>query len=191
MKNNIFLICAFLSMFCSCSEESVLNSEDNSTTNKVLMLKVDYLTNTFEGGKETEFAENSSEFTITSQYIPASDFGNIKLKYDEVNEVIFDGDIIWMGLGQINYPQNLLLANQFETVATADVVFPSAGFQHILPEPNQVYDYNEVWLAVQNLVKVRQYLISNPNGKVKLYFYTPSVGVGDPADWKWIVLMKN
>lgn len=191
MKKYVFFLFIFLNIFTSCNEESISNSEDDTTTNKVLMLKVDYLTHAFEGGKETDFAENSSAFTISSQYIPASDFGNIKLKYDEINEVVFDGDIIWMGLGQINYPQNLLLANQFETVSTADVVFPTTDFQHILPDPNQVYDYNEVWLAVQNLVKVRQYLISNPNGIVKLYFYTPSVGVGNTADWKWIVLMKN
>ena len=157
----------------------------------MLFLKVDYLTNIFQGGKETEFTENSSAFTITSQYTPPSDFGNIKLKYDEIDKVVFDGDIVWMGLGQINYPQNLLLANQFEVVLTADIVFPTTDFQHILPEPNQIYDYNQVWLAIQNLVKVRQYLLSNPNGVVKLYLYTPRVGIGDPADWKWIDLMKN
>ncbi len=191
MKKYVFLLFIFLSLFTSCNEDSVSNSEDNCTTNKVLLLKVDYLTHTFEGGKETEFPENSSAFTITSQYITPSDFGNIKLKYDEIDEIVFDGDIVWMGLGQINYPQNLLLANQFEVVLTADVVFPTTDFLHILPEPNQVYDYNQVWMAVQNLVKVRQYLISNPNGVVKLYLYTPSVGIGNPADWKWIVLMKN
>ena len=51
--------------------------------------------------------------------------------------------------------------------------------------------YNEVWTSVQSLVKVRQYLYSNPNASVKLFLYTPSVGIGNPAEWDWIIFMKN
>jgi hypothetical protein len=191
MKKLLFILFIFVSLFSSCSEENSTSAENTTPPNKVLLLKVDYLTNTFQGGKETTYAENSNSFTISHQSIPAVDFGNIKLKYNEINQILFDGDIIWMGLGQIHYPQNMLAANQFEAVLTADVVFPTTNFNHILPEPNLSNNYNQVWMAVQNLVKVRQYLISNPTGVVQLYLYTPSVGIGNPADWKWIILMKN
>ena len=191
MKKLLFILFVFVSLFSSCSVENSTPVENTTQTNKVLLLKVDYLTNTFQGGKETTYTENSNSFTISHQSIPAVDFGNIKLKYNEINQILFDGDIIWMGLGQIHYPQNMLAANQFDAVLTADVVFPTTNFNHILPEPNLSNNYNQVWMAVQNLVKVRQYLISNPTGVVHLYLYTPSVGVGNPADWKWIVLMKN
>lgn len=191
MKKSLFILFIFVSLFSSCSEETVTVVDNTNEPNKVLLLKVDYLTNTFQGGKETTYTENSNSFTISHQSVPAADFGNIKLKYNEINQIIFDGDIIWMGLGQIHYPQNMLAANQFDAVLTADVVFPTTSFNHILPQPNLGNNYNQVWMAVQNLVKVRQYLISNPIGVVHLYLYTPSVGVGNPADWKWIILMKN
>jgi hypothetical protein len=113
------------------------------------------------------------------------------LKYNEINQILFDGDIIWMGLGQIHYPQNILAANQFEIVLTDDIIFPTTNFYHILPEPNLSNNYDQVWMAVQNLVKVRQYLYSNPNASVKLFLYTPSVGIGNPAEWDWIIFMKN
>jgi hypothetical protein len=191
MKKLLFILFIFVSLFSSCSEENAPTEETQNEPNKVLLLKVDYLTNTFQGGKETTYTENSNSFTISHQSVPATDFGNIKLKYDEINQILFDGDIIWMGLGQIHHPQNMLTANQFEAVLTADVVFPSTSFNHILPQSNLSNNYNQVWMAVQNLVKVRQYLISNPTGVVHLYLYTPSVGFGNPADWKWIILMKN
>jgi hypothetical protein len=191
MKKLLFILFIFVSLFSSCSEENAPTDETQNEPNKVLLLKVDYLTNTFQGGKETTYTENSNSFTISHQSVPATDFGNIKLKYDEINQILFDGDIIWMGLGQIHHPQNMLAANQFQIVLTDDIIFPATSFNHILPQSNLSNDYNQVWMAVQNLVKVRQYLISNPNGVVHLYLYTPSVGVGNPADWKWIVLMKN
>ena len=191
MKKALFIFFIFVSLFSSCSEETTPVNNTTNEPNKVLLLKVDYLTNTFQGGKETTYTENSNTFTISHQSVPAADFGNIKLKYNEINQILFDGDIIWMGLGQIHYPQNMLAANQFGAVLTADVVFPTTNFNPILSQPNLGNNYNQVWMAVQNLVKVRQYLISNPTGVVYLYLYTPSVGVGNPADWKWIILMKN
>jgi len=191
MKKSLFILFIFLTIFSSCSEENTPAENNTNEPNKVLLLKVDYLTNIFQGGKETTYTENSNTFTISHQIVAPVDFGNIKLKYNEINQIIFDGDIIWMGLGQILYPQNMLAANQFDAVLTADVVFPTTSFNHILPQPNLGNNYNQVWMAVQNLVKVRQYLISNPTGVVHLYLYTPSVGVGNPADWKWIILMKN
>jgi hypothetical protein len=129
--------------------------------------------------------------TLTNQYVAPSDFGSVKIIYQELNETLFDGTIVWSGLGQMNYPQNLLNANQFDTVMTTDYVAPSAGFVNIFNPDNTTYSYNEVWTSVQSLVKVRQYLYSNPNASVKLFLYTPSVGIGNPAEWDWIIFMKN
>ena len=52
-------------------------SEIENQTNKVVLLKVDFLTNIFEGGKELEFSPSSS-FTISSTYLSPGDFGNIQ-----------------------------------------------------------------------------------------------------------------
>ncbi|MDX9799310.1 MAG: hypothetical protein RBT05_10685 [Bacteroidales bacterium] len=181
------LIIASLSilLFSSCEE---LERHHRS---KILMLKVDYLTNHFEGGKELFFHQTSENFTIRTEYTPPGDFGNIKLIYDELNEVIFDGDIIWMGLGHINYPQNILPANDFDHVLTCDYYIPRGGFENVFNPQNTDYDYSPIWSSVQGLVKVRDYLRSNPDATAKLFLYTPSVGVGNPEDWDWIIFLKN
>jgi hypothetical protein len=91
----------------------------------------------------------------------------------------------------MNYPQNLLNANQFDRVMTTDYVIPSAGFENVFNPDNSPYNYNTIWTSVQSLVKVRQYLISNPNATVKIFLYTPSVGIGNPEEWDWFIFMKN
>lgn len=188
MKTKTFIALSLVVLIChSCSNNDDFTITDNS--NKVLLLKVDYETNTFEGGKEFEFNTPANGMTLTTEYLTPADFGSIKLSYQEISETIFMGTIEWNGLGQMNYPSTLLLANQFESVSTTDVVYP-IGFENVFNPNNTTYEYNSVWIAVQKLVKVRQYLISNPNATVKIFLYTPSVGYGNPADWDWIIFMK-
>lgn len=188
MKLKITLLVSCFFLFQSCSKEE---NTRLLASNSVLVLKVDYTTNTFEGGKELIFQLASQEMTISKVYTPPSDFGNLTLIYNELNEVVFDGTIVWNGLGQINYPQNFLSANQFDYVETTDYIVPSAGFENVFNSNNTVYDYNVMWSSVQGLVKVREYLAENPDATVKVFLYTPSVAVGNPEEWDWIILMKN
>lgn len=186
-----FLILTELFLFISCS--SVDNfSNDSIASNKVLLLKVDYLTHTFECGKETTFSTLTPSFTISTLYEEPMDFGNITLKYQELNEILFSGDIVWNGNGHILFPENINMysANYFETVNTNDIVYP-IGIENIFNPYNQNYNYSPIWLAIQNLTKVREYLLSNPNTTVKLFLYTPSIGIGNPANYDWIIILKN
>lgn len=183
---NIFFFITLAALFSSCTKQPEANKE-----NKVLMLKVDYLTNTFEGGKEFTFNTPATTFSIIKDFVPPADFGYLKLKYAEVNELLFDGSIIWAGVGKINFPQELLPASQFNVVNTNDVVNPTNGFENIFNPSNAVWDYSPVWLSVQKLVKVREYLSSSPAATVKLFLYTPSVGAGNPADADWIIYLKK
>lgn len=181
----LILVFSSLILFLSCEREEHFESS------KLLMLKVDYLTNEFEGGKETHYPIPTHAFTITTQYIAPADFGNLRLIYKEVNKIIFEGTIHWMGRGEISIPENILPANQFQYVETEDFVTPKQGFENIF-NPNQTeYDYISIWASVQSLVKVREYLSSNPNATVKLFLYTPSVGIGNPEDWDWIIFIKD
>jgi hypothetical protein len=191
MKTKFLSFTVFILTLISCSKENTRQASSTTSSNNVLVLKVDYNTNQFEGGKEMTFTDTSSNMSITNQYVAAGDFGSIRLKYQELNEILFDGTIVWAGLGQVNYPQNLLNANQFDRVMTTDYVTPVSGFENVFNPDNTVYNYNAIWTSVQNLVKVRQYLYSNPNATVKLFLYTPSVGFGNPADWDWFIFMKN
>lgn len=191
MKRSISLFIV-LSMLLSCSKDNDLKKIQNGQkANKVLMLKVDYTTNTFEGAKELTFTKPTTTFTICNQYKAPGDFGSIKLIYQELNEILFDGTIHWMGLGQMNFPESLKPSVEFDKVITLDFIYPVNGFQNVFNPNNAIYDYTQVWMSIMPLVQVREYLKSNPNQTVKIFLYTPSVGIGKSSDWDWIIYMKN
>lgn len=180
-----FILLIIILSFSSCK------NIDESGVSKVLVLKVDYLTNQFEGGTELTFTKSSPNFNIQPIYISPGDFGNISMIYQDINELLFDGSIVWMGKGYIKYPRNFIPANRFEIVLTSDYVIPKNGFENVFNPNNTNYDYSPIWSSVQSLVKVREYLRSNPNSTAKLFLYTPSVGAGNPEDWDWIIFLKN
>jgi hypothetical protein len=62
MKKLLYLFFITI-LLMSCSK-----TENVDGLNKVLLLKVDYLTNAFEGGKELTFPQSTSAFTITTDY---------------------------------------------------------------------------------------------------------------------------
>lgn len=188
MKRSVSLFIVLSTLLLSCSKADL---KEGKTVNKVLMLKVDYTTNKFEGGKEFAFTKPASAFTISYQYQPPGDFGNIKLIYKELNETLFDGTIIWAGLGKMKFPESLLPPNEFDAVITDDFVSPANGFQNVFNPNNETYDYTRVWMSIQYLVKAREYLKSNPNQIVKIFLYTPGVGIGNPTDCSWIIYLKN
>ena len=172
---------------------TVVNCTNEPTTNgNVLMLKVDYLTNTFEGGYEFAFDNVPNSFNMRREYRSPGDFGYVKFYYYETGDILFHGSIIWMGEGKIHFPKNLLPADVFDTVDSADFITPKNGFENMMGEfqPGQI-DYEEAWGSIQGLVKVRQYLNANPEQTVKIFLYTPCVGVGDPEHWDWIIFLKR
>jgi len=60
-------------------------------------------------------------------------------------------------------------------------------FQKIFSE--LPFDYSKIWKSISNLCIVAEYLKNNK--KIGLLLYTPSVGVGDPHDWDWYVIMSK
>lgn len=182
------LILLFIGLLLGCDSEDM--SVDD-TANRILLLKVDYTTNTFEGGTEFHFSQQTDNFTIENEYKEPSDFGYVKLRYTELDEPLFEGTIHWMGLGEMKYPEKLEPANKFKRVPTEDLVYPVNGFENVFDPQNLDLDYNGAWVTAQQLVKAREYLRANPSQKVKLFLYTPSVGEGNPEDWSWIIFLKR
>lgn len=194
----LFRFFAFTLVFCSlfsCEKES-----ENTTKkeNKVLILQIDYLTHVFEGGTELSFADCDT-FTISSDYQSPGDFGGIQLYYKELDQLLFDGTIIWMGKGKISYPQTIDSANTFNLRNTS-MPFPNNSLLKILAhngtvandvEEDEEIPLQTIWNAISNLKLVFQYRLSNPEGNIYVFLYTPSVGCGDPNDWDWFVFMKN
>lgn len=110
--------------------------------------------------------------------------------YQELNEPIFYGTIHWMGLGERRYPEVMVDESYFDKVLTEDLRMPLNGFEEIYIH-DTTSSYSQAWQEVQKLVVVRQFLESNPNEKVRVFLYTPSVGVGNPNDWDWYFILKN
>ena len=186
---SLFIAFAALLLLTGCTaDDKDINVNDG---NRVLMLKVDYTTNKFEGGIEFIFPSDTETFTITNEYVSPGDFGSIKLFYKELDAVLFYGTITWNGLGKMIFPEKLKPAGDFKYVLTEDYIFPGKGFENVFELNEQEADYNQVWSQIQNLVLVRKYLSANPSQKVKIFLYTPSVGAGNPSDWVWIIYLKN
>jgi hypothetical protein len=96
-----------------------------------------------------------------------------------------------MGCGDIIYPAAWLNADEFEPAGWTDYVTPANGFENIFNPDKEDYDYDPVWGAIQGIFEVRQILKANQQQRVKLFLYTPSVGDGNPADWKWIIFLSG
>lgn len=193
MKKISFILLTTVSiLFLGCSSTDCgCKPLTNNYQNKVLVLKVDYITNVFEGGKGLTFATTST-FTIQKLYMPPSDFGWIKLNYQELNLPIFDGSIHWMGMGTIAFPTDFSPASSFSYITTiAPIPMPAAGFENLHNPSNSTIDYTLIWNSISNLEKVDEYRTLNPTSTIKIFLYTPDVGIGNPANWKWIVLVKN
>ena len=186
-----------LSVACSDSSEPETVSGtfiDETVTNKVLLLKVDFLTSAFEGGKELTFADED-DFTISTTYNSPGDFGDVSLNYSELNQPLFAGTIHWMGLGEMTYPESLENV-EFFTPVTDPVAMPDVSlFAPVMyseyPTYPETIDYAALWDAVDNLLMVKEYRMSNPNAQINVFLYTPSVGVGNPAEWDWFIILKS
>lgn len=168
-------------------------SKENDNASRIALLQVDYLTNVFEGGAELMFSvDKDSLDTIPIQvdYKSPGDFGNITLYYQPTDEMIFDGGVIWMGTGQINYPKNFMSDEEFDVLETPMELPDVSEFQIIFYNlSDSPIDYASIWSAINNLEIVEDYL--KYNKKIGLFLYTPSVGVGNPAEWDWFVILNK
>jgi hypothetical protein len=209
MKNALLLLglcVAFVS--CADDDSQATNNPDpiganpenpanpGGGDNKVLMLRVDNVTGAFEGGKELTF-EAANTFTISSDYVSPGDFGSIKLKYDELDATFFDGTIHWMGLGEMSYPESLDGVDAFVTLEE-ELAMPALSAFHTVEygsegeglQTNEP-DHQVIWDAIDDLELVKEYREANPEAKISLFLYTPSVGIGNPEEWDWFVILKN
>lgn len=177
-------------IICTLSACNKSNIEIKENDNSLLLLKIDYLTYKFEGGYEIKLSatEQSDTIPVKVAYLPPGDFGNISLYYKPSNQLFFNGDIIWMGRGEIKTPANFERPDSY-TKLSIPIAQPSDGqFQNIFNE----WNFNkqaEIWEAVNNLEIVSVYL--KHNKKIGIFLYTPSVGVGNPADWDWFIVLNK
>jgi hypothetical protein len=118
------------------------------------------------------------------QYQSPGDFGNLTFIYGPTNDTVFDGSIIWMGKGVMRLPASFNAPSTFTKLSSRLARPDSSRFQRIFSMSRWVND-TLPWTTIADLRIVRNYLMANR--KIGSFLYTPSVGVGDPADWDWMI----
>lgn len=190
-KTILFLFLVTLVLGCKNDDDtSVLPVNEN----KVLVLKVDFETNILEEGKELIF-ETEKDFGITTEYMPPGDFGSIALLYEDTEEKIFSGTIIWSGTGAISYPENFIASSDFEKEDMPLEMPDITVFQNVIYDEHIYYPdviaYQEIWDAIDSIKLLKEYRASNPGANIHLLLYTPAVGIFDPSLADWIIIVKN
>jgi len=153
------------------------------------LLKVDYQTHKFEGGKVFHFNDNGlhTDIPVQMTYIPPGDFGNMTLLYAPTGDSIFDGSIVWSGKGKMTYPT---LTGNFPA-ATGTVATPDSNAVQIISPYTYIkkaeYNIPAVWAGISNLLITKEF--SRAHARTGLFLYTPSVGMGDPADWDYFWIL--
>ncbi len=163
----------------------------------ITLLKVDYLTRQFEGGRQFFFTPSGAladSVPLTIYYKGPGDFGNITLKYAPTADTVFDGTIIWMGRGEIRYPA-FAPASAFGTSGIQIPPPDSATLQGLYPDVHATRFTNstirQAWAGIAGLYVARDNHVSG--GRKALLLYMPSVGIGNPADWDfiWVLYQKT
>ncbi|WP_148639377.1 hypothetical protein [Aquimarina longa] len=188
----VLLLVIGLIISCTSDDDTTITPANQ---NKVLILKVDYETKAFEGGKELVF-DTTVDFDLETKYVAPGDFGSITLLYKNLDKKLFSGSIIWNGVGAITYPENLTKPDDFTKIDTPVVMPDGTIFETIAydVEPHTVMDgidHQQIWSAVSNLLVFKEYRINNPNAKIHLMLYKPAVGIEDLSKSDWILIVKN
>lgn len=190
MKKIAFLF--LLIIISSCSDDSDDNVIQNQNR-ELTILKVDFLTHTFEGGNSFEFNNIAMTNTLPIEeiYVAPSDFGNYTLKYTPTNEVIFNGPIAWMG-GSYDLPLDYN-SSDFETT-TLNPSINLDEIEYFMPTADILagegytnFDYASVWNSIKNLQVTNDCL--NNNGKIGFVLYTPGLGLFQPENAYWLVIL--
>ncbi|MBI2258699.1 MAG: T9SS type A sorting domain-containing protein [Flavobacteriia bacterium] len=172
------------------------NSQNNLIQeNKVnvSVLLVDYNSPSFEGGNLSYYdcsncSNDSLPFVIN--YVPPGDFGNIQFQLVD-GDTLFNADIIWMGMGQLFYPQTF----------TSQYPFTFSVIEHNINVPITYYDMNgqktsdstfideaQDALNILRLLSILDVYFAL-NYQIAVYLWPPTVGAFDPDAAKWVVFL--
>lgn len=162
----------------------------------IATLIVDYSTNDFDGGNISYYSCADCDIDsipISVDYDSPGDFGGVTFKLSSLQDTIFDATIIWMGIGQINYP------NEFSELApftnTNIAINKPNDFRYIGTDGNSITDdylinkANSAWNTIDSLEITN--LFAEKGFKSAIYLYPPTVGMFDPNAAKWIIFLYH
>ena len=178
-----------------------VNLTEDYLNKDILIAKVDYMTFEYRGFYSmnvTNKLNEGNEIPFIADYMSPGDDGYIKLYYRDESNLLMDGDIMWMGCGELHFPETFVKGNSSGTYTPEFTQYP--GNEKIsfindygnytteidLPET----DLHYVWQTLSDCEEFMSYY-NQTYKKVAVYPYTPSVGVGDPYDWYYLVFVER
>ncbi len=176
--------------FCSGDNDDDIVIDDPISESGFLLLQVDYETLQFEAGTILPAAPTTlppDTLPVSVTYNSPGDFGDITLQSTIDNDTLFFGTIIWAGTGERSIPAQLTPATGFQPI---NAVTPQPAIKDLnpyesFPEENPL---TEIWAAVAELQVVNQ-AVNQPGTQVGFFTYARSVGVGNPAEWDYYVVI--
>ncbi|MBQ5458878.1 MAG: hypothetical protein IIT61_09190, partial [Bacteroidales bacterium] len=186
-------------------EVPTVNLTEEYLEKDILIAKVDYMT--FEYGgfysmNVTNKQNEGNEIPFLADYMSPGDFGYIKLYYRDQSNLLMDGSIIWAGCGELNFPETFVKGNSSNTYVPEYTMkrglsFPSDRISYIDADGSYVQDVDEsdndlgyIWQTLSAQDEFMSYY-EQTSKKVAVYLYQPSVGVGDPYEWYYMVFVER
>ena len=189
-KSKFYLmIVGFFSIFFLTSACHWDQDEDKIADNKVLILKFSHDTNDFIEGKEYKSFNKTDKFTVTVSKETTPDEIITNVTYTETNALLLKALTLPLPeKGKIIIPQDFNNATAFERVETNDFVTPQNGYEEVESYILDESHFIDLWSKIQSLVKVREYLKSNPDQQIQVFFHQHSI---ENSEGNWIFILKN
>lgn len=191
MRKYLLLLCLPF-VLLSCKKEPVSQPVIGDGA-ALMMLKVNYATDSLEGGKifnfPTYYSVNNN-IPVVVTYMAPKTSGHVTLTYDPTADTLFDGGINIGTNGTLNKPNfnnvNNLGGNVLTAVAAPTSIQKITATGMIWPS----YNLSKVWAPIANLSITKQFMDLS-NVQVGLFLYTPDQNSTDTTQWSWVwVLYK-
>ena len=175
--------------------ESDLPEED--LHKNILISKVDYLTfrpRGFYAMNVQNPVSSGNEIPFVAQYQAPGDFGWFKLFYQTTDNLLAYGSIVWMGCGHLEFPETFRAGQKLNSglpyPGQSKIAFINDEGQYCTVSAAQEVGLQRIWQTLSKQEEFQHYY-NNTHKKVAVYLYTPSMGLGDPADWYYLVFTEQ
>ena len=186
-------------------EVPTVNLTEEYLGKDILIAKVDYMTFEYGGFCSTNVTNKQNEgneIPFFGDYMSPSDGGYVKLYYRDESNLLMYGTIIWNGCGELIYPNAFVKGGNVDTYVPEytmkrSLLFPSDRISYIDADGNYVQDVDEsdndlgyIWQTLSAQEEFMSYYEQTAK-KVAVFLYAPSVGVGDPYEWYYMVFVER
>ena len=158
--------------------ESDLESAD--LQKNILISKVDYLTfrpKGFYAMNVQNPVSTGNEIPFVAQYQAPGDFGWFKLFYQNTDNLLAHGSIIWMGCGQLEFPESFRAGQKLDSglpyPGQSRIAFINDGGQYCTVNSAREVDLQRIWQTLSKQEEFQHYY-GNSHKKVAVYLYPPA-----------------